>query len=655
MGEAGSCCCTVCTMHTATVTQVEGQGGEGRRTKLGGWRGGWAGLLGSGEGGWGEEGTSERGEGAFGVQTDKEGELVPQKEALRRRRRWRWLEASPVAAEDCESDTSIIFKQLTQKWEWCGGGNIKINRKEQGPPLPTSLLLCRPASVPSSPLRPQLEAARPAYLPPAQSSRLSVLLSPRETLARSSRQLPAHSHRRPAPHSRRRQGRPVLVATAVVISLLVWLGAVTGSYVGINIGTDSSNLPPAVEIVSILRDQGIRHVRLFYADHQLLNALANTGIEVVVGIPNDQILRIGQSRTGAAEWVKNNIATFVPATNITHIAVGSEVLTAVPNAALVLIPALQFLHSALVTANLNFQVKVSTPHSMAMIPKPFPPSTAAFNSTWNTVMFQLLQFLKNTGSSFMLNAHPYYGYTQGNGIFPLDYALFRSLTPNNQIVDPNTLSHYSNMFDAMVDAAYYSMQTLNFSGIPVLVTETGWPWLGGPNEPDATVDNALAYNTNLVQHVLSGVGTPSHQNNTINTYIYELFNEDLRPGPVSEKNWGLFFPNGTAVYSVNFMGNREQIESNSSGLAGFFCVANSSSDPRSLKTGLDWACGSGSANCSAIQPGQPCYESDNIAAIASYAYNDYYHKTQSIGGSCNFGNTAFITTTDPNIELPKTS
>uniref|UniRef100_A0A1D1Y735 glucan endo-1,3-beta-D-glucosidase n=1 Tax=Anthurium amnicola TaxID=1678845 RepID=A0A1D1Y735_9ARAE len=439
---------------------------------------------------------------------------------------------------------------------------------------------------------------------------------------------------------------PEKCGAQIILLMILTLSNVSGSFVGINIGTDLSNLPSASDIVSILKSQDIHHVRLFDADHQLLTALANTGIEAMVGVPNDQILRIGQSRSEAADWVKNNIASFVPATNITFIAVGSEVLTAIPNAALVLVPAMQFLQSALVAANLNFQVKVSTPHSMNMIPKSFPPSTAAFNSTWNSVMFQLLQFLRNTGSSFMLNAHPYYGYTQGSGIFPLDYALFRSLTPNKQIVDPNTLSHYNNMFDAMVDATYYSMQALNFSGIPVLVTETGWPWLGGANEPDATVDNALVYNANLVQHVLNGAGTPGQPNTTVNAYIYELFNEDLRPGPISEKNWGLFFQNGTAIYSVN-LGNSSLVGTNSSELPGVFCVADSSADPKALKAGLDWACGLGSANCSAVQPGQPCYESDNIVAIASYVYNDYYHRTQATGGTCNFGDTATITNSDP--------
>ncbi|KAH7661836.1 Glycoside hydrolase family 17 protein [Dioscorea alata] len=429
--------------------------------------------------------------------------------------------------------------------------------------------------------------------------------------------------------------------------LLVFFYSFTsGVYVGINIGTDMSNLPSPSEIVSILQHHGIKHVRLFDADHQMLYALANTGIEVMVGVPNGQILQIGESKTEAANWINKNIAAFVPATNITYIAVGDEVLTTIPNAALVLVPALQFLESALLAANLNFQVKVSSPHSMGVIQKSFPPSTATFNSTWNSVMVQYLQFLKNTGSSFMLNAQPYYGYTAGGGIFPLEYALFRMLNPNKQIVDPNTLFSYSNMFDAMVDAAYYSMEAVNFSAIPVIVTATGWPWFGGANEKDADVDNALAYNSNLIRHVLNGSGTPSQPSLPINTYISALFNEDLRSGAVSEKNWGLFFPNGTTVYSLNF-GDVAELDTNSTGLVGVFCIALSSANRTALKEGLDWACGPGGANCSAIQPGQPCYDANDLVAIASYAFNDYYHRMQASGGTCNFGNTATITQVDP--------
>ncbi|XP_020582665.1 glucan endo-1,3-beta-glucosidase 4-like [Phalaenopsis equestris] len=419
-----------------------------------------------------------------------------------------------------------------------------------------------------------------------------------------------------------------------------------GSFVGINIGTDISDLPSPSTIVSILQAQNINHVRLFDADHQLLTALSNTGIEVMVGVPNHQLPQIGESRSAAADWINKNIAPYLPGTNITYISVGNEALTSVPSSAPLLVLAMQFIHSALLAANLDSQIHVSSPHSINVIPQSFPPSTATFNSTLNSIMYQHLQFLKNTGSSFMLNAQPYYLYSKANGIYPIDYALFRALDPDNQILDPNTLLSYTNMFDTMVDAAYYSMQALNFTGIPVIVTESGWPSSGGDNESDANVDNALAYNTNLIHHVLNNSGTPSRRKTPINAYIYELFNEDLRAGPPSEKNWGVFFSNETAVYSLSFAGGSDNGTS-SPGLPGVFCVAKSSASTKDLERGLDWACGSGGANCSLIQPGQPCYESGNLFAVASYAYNDYYHRTQGSGGTCNFGGTAMITANDP--------
>ncbi|XP_058073807.1 glucan endo-1,3-beta-glucosidase 4 isoform X2 [Magnolia sinica] len=433
--------------------------------------------------------------------------------------------------------------------------------------------------------------------------------------------------------------------SGMFLILVFMLCNTSGAFVGMNVGTDLSNPPSAADVVKILKAQQITHIRLFNADHKMLSALAKTGIEVMVSITNEELLGIGESRSTAADWVNRNVAAFVPATNITAIAVGSEVLTTIPNAYAVLVPAMWYIHSALVASNLNFLVKISTPQSMDVMPKPFPPSTAIFNSTWNNVMWQLLQFLKKTDSYFMLNAHPYYGYTSGNGIFPLDYALSRALPRNKQIVDPNTLLHYTSMFEAMVDAAYYSMEALNVSGIPVLVTETGWPWLGGTNESDATVDNAVVYNNNLIRHVLNGSGTPSQPAMPVSAYIYELFNEDLRPGPTSEKNWGVFFPNGTTVYSLSLSG-ASQIGGNSSGV-GAFCVAKNGVDSSALLAGLNWACGPGSANCTPIQAGQPCYEPNTAENHASYAFNDYFHRTRSSGGTCDFGGSAMISSIDP--------
>lgn len=81
--------------------------------------------------------------------------------------------------------------------------------------------------------------------------------------------------------------------------------------------------------------------------------------------------------------------------------------------------------------------------------------------------------------------------------------------------------------------------------------------------------------------------------------------------------------------------------------AGTFCVAKPNADSTLLKSGIDWACGPGSANCGPVQPGQPCYVANNLVAVASYVYDAYYQANQAKGATCSFSNTAMLTNTDP--------
>ncbi|KAL8262939.1 hypothetical protein R6Q59_024288 [Mikania micrantha] len=426
--------------------------------------------------------------------------------------------------------------------------------------------------------------------------------------------------------------------------LELWLGSifvifailsnVTDAFVGINIATNRSNLPSPEMLVGILRTHHVSHVRLFDTDARLLSALSDTRIEVMITVTNTEVIQIGESPSFAALWVNTHVAAFTPATNITAIAVGSDFLSSNPNADTVLVPAMTNLYKALVASNLNDQIKVSTPLSMDMIPKQFPPSTATFNTSWNSTVYGILDFLKNSNSFYMLNAFPYDLYVQSNGLFPIQYALFQPLPVVKQIVDPNTLFHYESMLDAMVDATYYSMAAYNFSSIPVMVTETGWPWAGGPNESDATVDNAETFNNNLIRRVLSGSGPPSRPTMLLNSYIYEMFDDDKKP------RYGVFFGNGSSVYDLDFGGSMGNF-------SGGFCVARKGVDTASLQGGLNWACGPGQANCTAIQSGQPCYLPDTVQNHASYAYNDYYQRKRLVGGTCDFGGTAMITNVDP--------
>ncbi|KAI4295910.1 hypothetical protein L6164_035906 [Bauhinia variegata] len=416
-------------------------------------------------------------------------------------------------------------------------------------------------------------------------------------------------------------------------------------FVGVNIGTDVSNLLSPSDLVAFLQLQKITHIRLYDAHPDILKALARTKIRVIISVPNNQLLAIGSSNTTAASWIGRNVAAYYPATLITGIAVGDEVLTTVPSSAPLILPAVESLYGALVAANLHNQIKISTPHAASIILEPFPPSQAFFNQSLSSVILPLLQFLSRTGSPLMMNLYPYYVFMQNKGVVPLDNALFKPLTPSKEMVDPNTLLHYTNVYDAMIDAAYFSMKNLNVNDVVVLVTETGWPSKGDSKEPYATKDSADTYNSNLIKHVFDRSGTPLNPGTTSSVYIYELFNEDLRSPPVSEANWGLFYGNTTPTYLLHVSGIGSFLANDTTNQT--YCIAMGGVDAKTLQAALDWACGPGRANCSEIQPGENCYSPNNVNNHASYAFDSYYQKEGKAAGSCDFKGVAMITTTDP--------
>lgn len=403
-------------------------------------------------------------------------------------------------------------------------------------------------------------------------------------------------------------------------------------------------MPPATEVAALLKSHRIEHVRLYDADPDMLAALGNTTIRVAVSVPNDQIQTISQSNSTAAKWVSQNVLKHYPSTNITTICVGTDVLTTAPNLAKFLPNALKNIHVALISLNLDKKIKISTPVSSTIVLNSSPPSQAHFNASLNHILLPLLEFLQSTDSFFMINVYPYLERVRSNDIVSLDYALFEPIPSDERAMDMNTSLHYSNAFDEMVDAAYSAMAGVNVTGVKVVVAETGWPSGGGAGDVDATPENARTYTNNLVKHLKNGTGTPMHPGVGVAAYIYELYDGGAEAGPFSGRRWGLFEASGEAVYAVDFGGG-------SSGGGGggneTYCAAKAGADAERVQAALDWACGAGKVDCTALTAGQPCFEPDTLAAHATYAFDSYYKQMGKAAGSCDFDGVATITTTTP--------
>ncbi|KAG8369025.1 hypothetical protein BUALT_Bualt15G0107300 [Buddleja alternifolia] len=77
-----------------------------------------------------------------------------------------------------------------------------------------------------------------------------------------------------------------------------------------------------------------------------------------------------------------------------------------------------------------------------------------------------------------------------------------------------------------------------------------------------------------------------------------------------------------------------------------WCVAKSGAPEASLQAALDYSCGIGRVDCSAIQQGASCYNPNTLQNHASYAFNTYYQRNP-VQTSCDFGGSATVTNVNP--------
>ncbi|XP_078158736.1 glucan endo-1,3-beta-glucosidase-like [Carex rostrata] len=324
-----------------------------------------------------------------------------------------------------------------------------------------------------------------------------------------------------------------------MVAVLALLVSILASYprsvqsIGVCYGMMGDNLPSKADVVKMYQSNGITGMRIYDANSDTLKALKGTKINLIMDVG----LSDASSSSSATTWVNNNVKPYYPDVSFKYIAVGNEISGGDVSK---ILPAMKNIYSALSSAGLQNSIKVSTAVKFDVVGTSYPPSAGNFSSG-ASYMTSIVQYLASINSPLLANIYPYFSYASNTTQISLEYALFTS--PGTVVTDgPN---NYQNLFDAQVDALYSAMEKVGGSKVGIVISESGWPSAGGTG---TTVSNAQKYNQNLINHV--GKGTPKRPT-ALETYIFAMFNENGKLEGV-EQNFGLFYPNKQAVYSINF-------------------------------------------------------------------------------------------------------
>lgn len=109
-----------------------------------------------------------------------------------------------------------------------------------------------------------------------------------------------------------RAGRSLPLPVAALLLAVVALSAARRARaIGVNWGTQLSHPLPASTVVRMLQDNGFDRVKLFEAEDAILGALRGSGLQVMVGIPNDMLAGLAAGGKAAADWVAKNVSGHV--------------------------------------------------------------------------------------------------------------------------------------------------------------------------------------------------------------------------------------------------------------------------------------------------------------------------------------------------------
>ncbi|KAK9068564.1 hypothetical protein SSX86_012679 [Deinandra increscens subsp. villosa] len=414
---------------------------------------------------------------------------------------------------------------------------------------------------------------------------------------------------------------------------------------GVNWGTMASHQMDPKTVVQMMKDNGINKVKLFDADQSTMNALAGSGIEVMIAIPNDQLAAMNDYGR-AKKFVQRNITryNFNGGVDIRYVAVGNEPFLKSYNDsfAKTTFPALQNIQNAINDAGLGNRIKATVPSNADVYGSPTDnpvPSAGRFRPDINDQMVQMVQFLAKNNAPFTVNIYPFLS-LYGNDNFPIDFAFFDGAP--QPVVDNGI--QYTNVFDANYDTLVSALKAAGFGDMPIIVGEVGWPTDGDKN---ANINMAFRFYNGLLPRLTSNKGTPLRPG-SIEVYLFGFIDEDAKsiaPGSF-ERHWGIFRYDGQPKFAMDISGRGQNSylvpAQNVRYQEKRWCEFNpDAKDLSKLGENINYACTF--ADCTPLGYGSSCNGLD-ANANASYAFNAYFQVQNQDELACNFQGLARVTT-----------
>ncbi|KAG0475469.1 hypothetical protein HPP92_015155 [Vanilla planifolia] len=411
-------------------------------------------------------------------------------------------------------------------------------------------------------------------------------------------------------------------------------------------------LPPKI-VVQMLKDNGIKKVKLFDADQGTLSALAGSDIEVMVAIPNN-MLAIMNDYDAAKRWVDKNVSVynFNGGVQIKYVAVGNEPFLASYNGSFIhtTLPALQNIQKAINEAGLGDTVKATVPLNADVYNSPSSnqvPSAGRFRADIRDIMAQMVQFFKQNNAPFTVNIYPFLS-LYANKDFPFDYAFFEG---TSKPVMDNGIA-YTNVFDANFDTLVSALKAAGVPDLPIIIGEVGWPTDGDIN---ANTRYAQRFYNGLLPRLARKQGTPLRPNVDLDVYLFGLIDEDAKsidPG-FFERHWGIFGYDGQPKFPMDLSGQQPPSKlliaaKNVKYLPNKWCVINrDGGDMSKLADNINYACSF--SDCTSLGYGSSCNGLD-ADGNASYAFNMYFQAQGQKELSCVFQGLGKVTTQNQSTE-----